>query len=309
MTPLLAIFLDNLLPIFLAASTGFLLGRFLKPDLKTVSRLAFYIFSPCLVFTSIAHTQLTGGEFGRLTLFTLLVNGVMLALAVLAGLALRLERHWLAALVVGAVFVNGGNYGLAVNKFAFGDEALSRAVVYYVISTLLVYTVGVLVASLGRRSIGQALRQGLTLPSTYALVVAGLFRVTHWPVPVPVDRTVTLLSQAAIPVMLVVLGLQLADLKREAWPRARWGLIGVAALLQLVIAPLIGLGTATMLGLSGPARQAMVLESGMPTAVITTILAVEYDLDAGFITGTVLASTLLSPLTLTPLIAYLLRSG
>ena len=45
----------------------------------------------------------------------------------------------------------------------------------------------------------------------------------------------------------------------------------------------------------------------MPTAVITTILAVEYDLDAAFVTGAVVLSTLLSPLTLTPLIAYLQR--
>lgn len=307
MTPLVSIFLNNLLPIFLSASTGFVLGRALKPDLKTVSRLTFYIFSPCLVFTSVAHTELTGSEFGKLALFTLLVNGAMLLVVTSVGLALRLERHWLAALVVAAVFVNGGNYGLAVNQFAFGDDALSRAVVYYVFSTLLVYTVGVMTASLGKQSLMQALRQGLTLPSTYALFVAGLFRLTGWVIPMPLDRTVTLLGQAAIPVMLVVLGLQMAELKREAWPRARLGLIGVAVFLQLIVAPLLGLGFATLLGLTGAARQAMVLETGMPTAVITTILAVEYDLDAAFITGTVLASTLLSPLTLTPLIAYLLR--
>jgi len=48
-----------------------------------------------------------------------------------------------------------------------------------------------------------------------------------------------------------------------------------------------------------------VLEASMPTAVITTILAVEYDLDPIFVTGIVVVTTLLSPLTLTPLIAYL----
>ena len=47
----------------------------------------------------------------------------------------------------------------------------------------------------------------------------------------------------------------------------------------------------------------------MPTAVITTILAIEYELDAQMVTGTVILTTLLSPLTLTPLIAYLLYSS
>jgi predicted permease len=43
----------------------------------------------------------------------------------------------------------------------------------------------------------------------------------------------------------------------------------------------------------------------MPAAVISTILATEYDLDTALISGTVVVSTLLSPLTLTPLIAFL----
>ncbi|MBF8285003.1 MAG: hypothetical protein HW378_3918, partial [Anaerolineales bacterium] len=68
--------------------------------------------------------------------FTLAILVVMAMLALLAGLALRLERRLLVTLVIASVFVNGGNYGLAVNKFAFGDAALARAVVYFVFSTI-----------------------------------------------------------------------------------------------------------------------------------------------------------------------------
>jgi predicted permease len=59
------------------------------------------------------------------------------------------------------------------------------------------------------------------------------------------------------------------------------------------------------LRVEGPARQALVLESAMPAAVIATILAAEFELDTPLVTSTVMLSTLLSPLTLTPLIAYL----
>jgi len=135
------------------------------------------------------------------------------------------------------------------------------------------------------------------------LLIAGVVRVAGLTVPALLDRAITLLSQAAIPVMLVILGLQMAEARQ--WPRARLGLIGVASFLQLVIAPLVALGLAGLLGLTGVTRQAAVLEAAMPTAVITTILAVEYGLDAAFVTGVVVVSTLLSPLTLTPLIAYL----
>ncbi len=297
------IFSNNILPIFLTAGAGFAAGRKLKPDLKTASRLAFYIFSPCLVFTSITHTELAAAEFGRLALFTLGVLGFMTVVAFAAGLALRLERHALAGLVVASVFVNGGNYGLAANQFAFGGEAVARAVVYYVFSTLAVYTLGVIVASLGHKPARQAVAQILNVPAAYALLIAGVVRVAGLTVPTLLDRAITLLSQAAIPVMLVILGLQMAEARE--WPRARLGLIGVASFLQLVIAPLVALGLAGLIGLTGVTRQAAVLEAAMPTAVITTILAVEYGLDAAFVTGVVVVSTLLSPLTLTPLIAYL----
>jgi predicted permease len=301
----LSIFTNNILPIFLTAGAGFILGRRARPDLKTVSRLVFYIFSPCLVFTSITHTELSSREFGLMAAFTLGVVTVMLLLAAGVGWAMRLPRPDMAGLVIASVFVNGGNFGLALVKFAFGDEALVHAVVYFVISSLAVYTVGVAVASLGRpgTSLRRAFTQVFLLPNGYALLAAGLFRLTQWQVPLVLDRALTLLSQAAIPVMLIVLGLQMAEAR--AWPRSRLALMGVACFMQLIIAPLVGLALAGALGLSGAARQAAVIQSAMPTAVITTILAVEYDLDAAFVTGTVILSTLLCPLILTPLIAYL----
>jgi len=235
--------------------------------------------------------------------FTLAILAVMATLALLAGLALRLERRLLVTLVIASVFVNGGNYGLAVNKFAFGDAALARAVVYFVFSTITVYTAGVAIASFGKLPLRRALAQVLTLPAFYGLIAAGVLRATGWQLPLALERPISLLSAAAIPVMLVLLGLQIAETR--AWPRARMGLILLASLLQLVIAPIAGLLLAGTMGLTGVTRQAAVLEASMPTAVITTVLAVEYDLDNAFVTGTVVLSTLLSPLTLTLLIAYL----
>jgi predicted permease len=305
LTLLLQIFLSNILPIFVAAGTGFALGRALRPDLKTVSRLALYVFSPCLVITSLTHSELSSADFWQMALFTLVILAVMAALALLAGLALRLERRLLVTLIVASVFVNGGNYGLAVNKFAFGDAALARAVVYYIFSTVGVYTLGVAIASSGKLPLRRALAAVLGLPAFYGLIVAGILRATGWQLPLALDRPITLLSQAAIPVMLVLLGLQIAEAR--AWPHARLGLILLASVLQLVIAPLVGLLLANVMGLTGVTRQAAVLEASMPTAVITTVLAVEYDLDGAFVTGAVILSTLLSPLTLTPLIAYLQR--
>jgi hypothetical protein len=119
--------------------------------------------------------------------------------------------------------------------------------------------------------------------------------------PLPLFRAVKLLSQAALPVMLIVLGLQLSEVHQLQNVR----LVTAAAIFQLLSGVGIGLLMASLIGLSGPARQAAIAEAAMPTAVITTIIAVEYDIDPAFVTGVVLITTLLSPLTLTPLLAYL----
>jgi malate permease and related proteins len=103
--------------------------------------------------------------------------------------------------------------------------------------------------------------------------------------------------------MLVILGLQVAEAR--SWPRNRAVLISVASFLQLIATPIVSLLLAHWLGLAGPARQAAVLQASMPAAVATTVLAVEYELDATLVSGVVVLTTILSPLTLTPLIAYL----
>jgi len=269
--------------------------------------VAFYVFSPCLVFDSLTHSDLSGSLFAQIGAISLGVTLVVALVAYLAGRSLRLERRTLATLVVAATFGNAGNFGLAVSKFAFGEAALSRALIYYVFNSLAVYTLGVAVAASGQRSWRDVIKHGLLLPTTVAVAIALLMRLTGLATPAPIDRATNLLGQAAIPVMLMLLGLQLARIK--TFPRAGLGIIGLAAISQLLLAPLATLGLASALQVSGVTLQAVVVESAMPTAVITTILAVEYDLDATLVSGTVVLSTLLSPLTLTPWIAFLQHHG
>jgi len=288
-----------------AAGAGYALGRRFQLDLRSLSRVAFYVFSPCLVFDSITHSDLSSAVFAQIGAISLGVTLAVTLLVYLAGRGLRLDRHTLATLIVAATFGNAGNFGLAVSKFAFGDAALSRSVIYFVFNSLAVYTLGVAVAASGQRPWRDVLRHGLVLPTTIAVVVAGLLRLTGLTTPLPIDRAVGLLSQAAIPLMLMLLGLQLASIKE--FPRSRLGLMGLAAAVQLLLAPLLTLGLASALQLDTVTLQAVVIESAMPTAVITTILAVEYDLDTTLVSGTVVLSTLLSPLTLTPIIALLQR--
>jgi predicted permease len=300
-TLLLSIFVNDVLPIFIVAAVGFAVARVLKADVRTLSRVAFNALSPCLVFHMLVTSSLSAADFGRMMAVGLLVVAGIGLVARLVTLPLGLDRAMTSAFLIVVMFSNSGNYGLPVVLFAFGREALAHATVYFVTNAVAIYTLGVFLASAGRRSVGQAARGVLKVPAVWGVVAAGAVMGFGLHLPSAVMRPVELLSGAALPTMILVLGMQL---ERGAWPE-RPGLVALAATLTLVVTPLLALAASHLLGLTGVARQAAMVQSGMPSAVLTTILALEFDVAPSFVTACVLTSTLASPITVTLLIAAL----
>jgi len=302
-TLLVSIFASDILPIFLIAGVGFLLARWLYGGVKTLAHVVFYALVPCLVFKLLVASTMSGPQVGRMALLAVLVTGLMGLLALVVAMALRLSRAELSAFLLVVMFSNGGNYGLPVALFAFGTEALSHATVYFVASSMLTNTVGVFLAAAGRRSATQAVRGIAGVPAIYGVAAALLVLASGISVPIAVMRPIGLLGDAALPMMVLVLGMQLERARVAERPTV----VAVAVGLSLIVAPIVALGLSSFLGLSGAARQAGVILASMPVAVVTTILALEFDVAPAFVTNAVFISTLLSPLTLTPLIAYLRR--
>lgn len=296
-----SIFADDILPIFLVAAAGFLLARHTGAQVKTLSAASFNVLSPCLVFDQLVQSRIESSVFGRMFVFCILLTTVMGLVAWLAAAPLRLNRQTFTSFLLVVMFSNSGNYALPVVLFAFGREALAYASVYFVASAIVTYTVGVGVAASGHGNVWRALAGIVRVPALWAVAAAGLIMATHTTVPLAVMRPVTLLSEAAIPIMLLILGIQL---ERAAMPD-RPGAVGVAVGLSLLVGPLVGVGLTMLLGLTGLARQVAIVGASMPAAVITTVLALEFDLDPSFATGAVFLSTILSPFTLVLLIAYL----
>jgi predicted permease len=236
-----------------------------------------------------------------MALFCVLVMASGGLLARLAALALRLDRPTTIALMLVVMFSNGGNYGLPVAMFAFGTEALAFASVYFVSSSVLTYTAGVFLAASGRRTVAQALLGVTRVPTVYGVAAAFLVLWFHIPLPDAILRPVTLLSDAALPLMILVLGMQLERARRPE----RASVVATAVALSLLASPLLGWSFAHLLRLDGAALQAAVLRASMPAAVVTTILALEFEVAPSFVTSVVVISTLLSPLTLTWIIAGL----
>jgi predicted permease len=297
----LSTFAKNILPILLLGGAGFALGKFLSVDPRPLGRVIFYILSPVLIFDLLTRNALPLEKIAGMMGYAAAVMLTMAGLAYVAARLLRLERAALTAVVLTTMFGNNGNYGMPLIALAFGQEAQAYASIYFVTSSMMLYTFGVLIASLGHLNLKQAALGLLKVPAIYAILIALAFIQTGWTLPIPLQSTVTLAAGGAVPAMLVLLGLELG---RAEWNRNLRAL-GIPAFIRLVIGPLIGLGMAALFGLKGAARQAGVTEAGMPSAVMTTMLAAEYKLEPSLITAIILVNTILSPLTLTPLLVFL----
>jgi hypothetical protein len=301
LTHLLGLFANNILPILLVASVGYALHRFLRVDPQPLSRVAFYATTPALVFTLLISTQISPPDILRMMAFAAVVVLGIGLLSLVVARRLRLPGEAAAAFILASTFMNSGNYGLSLNKFAFGEEALAWASIFYIAGTMLTNSLGVYVATVGRASPRQALLGLARVPSVYAIPLALIVRASGHPLANAVARPVELLAAAAVPLMILILGMQLG---RAGLPKQR-GLLVVSSALRLVAGPALAWGIAPLFGLSLAARQAGILEAAMPTAVLNTVIALEFGIDPAFVAGAVLVSTLLSPLTVTPLIALL----
>jgi hypothetical protein len=298
---MLTILLTDIVPIFIVAGVGFVLARLVRIDVNALARLAFHALAPCLIFMLLVTSTASATDLGLMALFCTIILAAVGIVARLVVVPFRLDRAALAGFLLAVMFSNGGNFGLALVEFAFGREALTLASVYFVTGALLAYTVGVFLASSGTRTIGQALCGIGRVPAIYAVVGAVMVTGLELEMPVWFMRPVGLLGNASIPVMLLVLGMQL---ERSGWP-TRPGVVAAAVAISLLVKPALALGLAAALELDGPARQAAIVQSSMPAAVVATILAIEFDTATELVTNIVFYSTLLSPLTLTLLVAWL----
>jgi hypothetical protein len=312
---LLSIFTTAILPIVGIAAAGAVLGRATDVDPGPLNTVTVYVLAPALVFHSLATTSLGGETLLRVTGVMVGYTVAMLVVTELVGRLLGSEEPLLSAVVLVATFPNAGNYGIPLSEFAFGTTGRSTAVLYLAGQAVLMYTVGVYVASRSSGTHGVAgLRRVLTLPLVYAVVAAIAVR---WlgvlpPAESNLLETVRLVGDAAIPIMLLILGIQLA--------RTDYGAalshVGVPTALKMGVAPVVATAIVLVAGLdNATVARTLVLESSMPSAITPLILLMEFaDVEVGgvsvpeYVSTVVLVTTLASIPILTVLIAVL-KSG
>lgn len=293
--------LNTVLPVFLLAGLGYLARRVLHVEVKDPSRIAIYLMTPGLIMNSILNAQLVASEVGKIISFVLLITGAMILATLGVGRLLGWTPSERNASVLATAFMNAANYGLPVVLLAFGQAGFERAAIYVVMESLMMYSVAVFFAARGRMSLGRAAAAVFKLPLLWAAVIALAIRLAGITLPDFIMKPIGLLAQGAVVLVVILLGMQVAGIKLKG-ARVK---IGVGTVLRLVLSPLIGLGLVAWLRPDPLTAKVLVLESAMPTAVNTTLLAVEFGAEPDLVSGVTLVSTLLSIASVTFWVWYL----
>lgn len=287
------------LPVFLVAGLGIALQRGVGLNARALSQATFYVFSPCLAFATLYRLNLHGDGLTSAVLFALAMAALMGLFGFLLSRGLRYSRTVTSATMLTLINSNTGNYGLPLNQFAFGQAGLQIAVLYYVMNATLANSVGVYIASAGRANVTQALRNVARAPLVYATFVALVANAMRWPIPEPVFKAISLSGQAAVPVMLIILGINLGRLGRDV----HWTRTMPVTLIKLVIGPALAWLLSGWIGLSGLARAVAIVQASTPTAVMSTVLSTEFDCEPEYVAEIVFVTTVVSIVTLTTVVA------
>lgn len=294
------VLVDVLLPIFLIFGVGFALGKGKNPDPRPIAHVSIFVLLPSLVFTSFLKEDIMGslavtGVY--ITAFTV----VMYVLSAVTCKLLKFDRALQSAFLLSVLFTNSGNYGVPLCTFAFGEEGMVFALAYMTFGSVIMYTLAVYVASRGTCSMRDSFRNIFTIPLIYAVVIASVFSYFHVSVPSFIVKPIALLGSAAIPVAMVLLGIQLSrtEVQKAYKPLA------LSIVFRLLLSPFVGILITGIMGVHGVLRSVLIVESSMPTAVNSALIAIEFDAKPGYVSTVVLVSTVLSIFSLTALLLYL----
>jgi predicted permease len=295
------LFITVVLPTIVIFAIGYALMKKFEFDLSTLSNLTFYALLPLLVFKTLYGADLKG-DVSTIFLFEgLLILTLILFVKILVWIR-RASDERESALMLSIAFMNTGNYGAPILLFAYGQAAFEYGITFWVLNSILMNTVGVYYASKHEGGFVRTLTTLAKNPTIYAALLGAMLNAGGVVIPEPALRPILLLASATIPILMLMLGMQLANVKIS---KLKWDPIMTSVTARLLLSPLIAWGLVKLLSIEGILAKSLILEAAMPSAVVTTLLAIQYNREPDVVSNATWMSTLLSVVTLSILLNLL----
>ena len=302
---------EIIFPIFAIALLGYIVAYkelFTDRDIQGLSRFVFIIAIPVLLFNSLAHIDLP-----QQLNWAFLVSYYAIALFIF-GLGMLASKRWFAhspreqsVFGLGSSYSNAVLVGLPLVSAGLGDDALLPMFMLISIHSALLFFVVTLFAERdggnGRSPLDiahQTIRSLITNPIIIGLALGLIFNLFSIPIPTAVDTTIGIISRAALPCALFVLGASLSAYRLSGHFAEAWTMVSLKLLLQ----PLLVWVLAFLVFKIDPLWGAVaVMMAGMPVGVNAYMFAQKYQVGLASVSGAIVLSTTLAILSQSFLLA------
>ena len=285
--------IDVIVPVFFVIGIGYYLGK-KNPDINTdfITTFAGNVGTPAMIFYTITTTGVTLSVFTEYFIYALVIIGGFSLVGIL--FLLLLKKDFISELPP-LILPNTGNMGIPICLFAYGTAGLGVASSIASVIILLHFTLGVLLA---KKSF--SLKILVKNMPIYSIIISVIFLYFEWDVPGYLENTTFLLTYATIFLVLMSLGIALTRLKVVSWTHA-----SILGGVRVIIGPLIGFGLIKFLNLEGFAAGVLLIQSCMPSAVLTYLVGSMYSekkvVDS--VASVIVTSTIMSFVTI-PIVVY-----
>lgn len=263
-------------------------------NIKSISTAALYLMFPALMFKTYYQTALDA-TFLKIVVYGLVLTIFFIWLTKAIGYFKKYDTSITSALILSTAFMNNGNYGAPITLFAFGEQGFQYAIIIYTIHNIVISTFGVYYAAKGKMDFKNAFWSIIKMPMIWGTALGLAWQYLKLPMPENAYGAIILVGNAAVPTVMLTLGMQIAEIRIH---NLHWGKVSLAVFLRLIVSPFIAWAIAWFLGVEPLLRNVMILLGAMPAAAITTIYALQYDLEPDLISSITLITTLLSVVTL-----------
>ncbi len=285
---------DVLFPVFFVIGVGYYLGvKDPNFDTKFITNFAGNIGTPAMIFYTITTTGVTLSVFIEYFIYALIIIG---GFSFLGLFFLFILKRDIVSELPPLILPNTGNMGVPICLFAYGTAGLGVASAIASVIILLHFTVGVLLA---KKSF--SLNILIKNVPIYGIIVSVIFLYFEWEVPGFLENTTFLLTYTTIFLVLMSLGIALSRFQVVSWTHAT-----ILGAVRVIIGPLIGYALIVYLKLDGFAAGVLLIQSAMPSAVLTYLVGSMYSerrvVDS--VASVIVTSTLMSLVTV-PIVVYL----
>lgn len=288
--------LKIIIPTFIVVLIGYLLGKTRKIDMTAIVEIVFYIGLPALAFTSVTDKTIVLLDASKIWASALLI---MFGCGIIAWLVFKILRQKHSGLYLPIMEMNTVNIPFPIIYLAYGAEGLFAATLFYIPNMICLFSIGIFIASGGHWKDG--LKNVLKVPALYAAVAGLVVNFGHITVPDLVVKSLNLIGPMTIPLVLLILGFNLSTVRLQSLSTTL-----LASFLRVGVGLALGFLVANLFHLTGILKAVVILDSAMPAAANSAMLATKYKNEAELVSSVVFVTTIAS-LVIIPFLLSILK--